>query len=447
MEIITLDSTISAVNFNNTSVTEVQFNGIKVWPLSPTPIGDFDVRLTLINATTEVHTYSDGVIPYNAFSGRTDIVKVEIGDGITTIGHNSFDHCESLSSVTFGSGVTTFTQSLFGSMAFSCCYSLTNIELPLNISVVPKYLLIECTSLTSVTIPSGVTTVDGGAFSSCWSLSSITCYAVNAPELPNPYTFADMPSEGILNVPQGSDYSSWIGTSATSGDKLGSGWTIEYIPVEYNIFGQVLMYDNNTSSLMASQSSWSTTEYPLSRYTPIGINIYPSNESQDGKARFISLVWGDMNNSSGTTSQNNYCWGENGTGITSSDETLMNGKSNTLIALSKSNHRAENTQAAFTAFYCASIFKTLGTNQGNWFIPSYKELEKLSANKSYIDNIMQEIVNADSSKYALMDTHFWTSTETSWNSLRTHTILGSSGSMSNNTRRASGPKTRLMLAL
>lgn len=238
---------INGITYNGNIVSELWVDGEKAWPLSPTPIGDFDVRLTLSGGTIEVHTYSDGIIPYNAFSGRTDIVNVEIGDGITTIGHNAFDHCESLSSVTFGSGITTFTQSLFGSMAFSCCYSLTSIELPMNISVVPKYILVECTSLTSVTIPSGVTTVDGGAFSSCRSLSSITCYAVNAPELPNPYTFADMPSEGILYVPYGSDYSSWIGTSATSGDKLGSGWTIRSKVPDNDV---VLKMSNNTYSSM-----------------------------------------------------------------------------------------------------------------------------------------------------------------------------------------------------
>ena len=84
-----------------------------------------------------------------------DLVSLEIGDCVTSIGERAFFVCSSLESIDIPDSVTTI-----GSDAFS-----------------------NCSGLTSVTIGSGVTSIDGGAFFYCPSLSSITVEATTPPTL------------------------------------------------------------------------------------------------------------------------------------------------------------------------------------------------------------------------------------------------------------------------
>ena len=74
---------------------------------------------------------------------------------------------------------------------------------------------------TSVTIPNSVTSIGSYAFSYCSSLTYVTCYATTAPALSS-NVFENLPRNGTLYVPNGSDYSSWLSS-------LPRGWTIEYI--------------------------------------------------------------------------------------------------------------------------------------------------------------------------------------------------------------------------
>ena len=54
----------------------------------------------------------------------TNLVSVEIGDCVTTIGDNAFQNCSSLTTVTIGSGITSI-----GTEAFYTCYNLTSITI------------------------------------------------------------------------------------------------------------------------------------------------------------------------------------------------------------------------------------------------------------------------------------------------------------------------------
>jgi hypothetical protein len=64
------------------------------------------------------------------------------------------------------------------------------------------------------------------AFNECSNLNEITCLATTAPKIQNS-TFSDIKTNGILKVPTGSNYSSWMSTNKTY---LGYyNWTIEYI--------------------------------------------------------------------------------------------------------------------------------------------------------------------------------------------------------------------------
>lgn len=151
-----------------------------------------------------------------AFNGCENLKSVIIPDGVTSIGDDAFLGCSGLTSVTIPDSVTTI-----GSYAFTDCSGLTSVVIPDSVTSIGEYAFLKCGKLTSVTIGSGVTTIGIWAFRSCSKLTSITCYATTAPTLYG-YSSVYLPKNGILKVPNGSDYSSWLSI-------LGSTWTIEYI--------------------------------------------------------------------------------------------------------------------------------------------------------------------------------------------------------------------------
>ena len=103
----------------------------------------------------------------------------------------------------------------------SNCTHLKTVVLGKNIRSIDDYAFDGCISLDSITIPNSVTSIGYCAFQGCSSLSSITCLATTAPTFAS-YVFRYVASSGVLRVPSGSDYSSWI-------NELPSGWVIEYI--------------------------------------------------------------------------------------------------------------------------------------------------------------------------------------------------------------------------
>jgi hypothetical protein len=62
-----------------------------------------------------------------------------------------------------------------------------------------------------VEIGSGLTSIHLQVFYGCGNLNKITCYSTKAPSIANS-TFTGVKPNGILYIPSGSDYSSWMGT-------------------------------------------------------------------------------------------------------------------------------------------------------------------------------------------------------------------------------------------
>ena len=113
--------------------------------------------------------YRGSTLPSSLGLEPSNIAKVIIPDGITTVGSHAFDGCNNLTSVIIPSTVTNF-----GSHVFYGCSKLQSIVLPDGITSISDGLLAGCTSLTSVNIPDGVTYIGGAAFDGCRSLSSLT---------------------------------------------------------------------------------------------------------------------------------------------------------------------------------------------------------------------------------------------------------------------------------
>ena len=140
----------------------------------------------------------DSFANYGSFSGSTKLTSIVLPDNIISIGVYAFKLCSQLSSVTLGNNLKSIDYGAFE----------------------------RCTNLTSINIPNSVITIDDHTFDGCSKLTSIICNATTAPTIKYT-TFLGVSSNGTLQVPQGSDYSTWMSASSYY---LGYyGWTLEYI--------------------------------------------------------------------------------------------------------------------------------------------------------------------------------------------------------------------------
>lgn len=179
--------------------------------------------------------------------------------------------------------------------------------------------------------------------------------------------------------------------------------------------GDILMWDVANQKLVSTiGGNWNTTMYPIASYEPIAINVYPSDQTSDGKSRYMALKWASNTSDTGSASWVGLMWGNKSAtvgDITSTDETALNGSENTDKALELADGTTANTQAAFAAFAAVNRFRTNGTNQGDWYVPSYAELSLYSANYADINAKIQAISNASSSIVNSVYNNQWSSTE------------------------------------
>ena len=112
--------------------------------------------------------YSSGADTRNQIYQNT-VRKVEIGDGVTSIGVQAFNNCRSLSSITIPDGVTSIEKN-----AFINCYSLSSTTIPDGVTSISTGAFSYCNSLSSITIPDSMTMINNYAFQYCYSLWSIT---------------------------------------------------------------------------------------------------------------------------------------------------------------------------------------------------------------------------------------------------------------------------------
>ncbi len=99
---------------------------------------------------------------------NSNIKKVEIQQGVTSIGNSAFRACTSLTGITIPNGVTSI-----GGCAFDGCSSLTSITIPDGVTRIGYEAFSGCSSLTSITIPDDVTSIESGAFRNCTGLVSV----------------------------------------------------------------------------------------------------------------------------------------------------------------------------------------------------------------------------------------------------------------------------------
>jgi len=102
------------------------------------------------------------------FSACTQLMHVELCDGLERIGFMAFFGCTSLASISIPS-----TVGVIAGFAFHGCTQLMNVELCDGLERIDDGTFCSCTSLRSISIPSSVTYIDKDAFKECPQLVAI----------------------------------------------------------------------------------------------------------------------------------------------------------------------------------------------------------------------------------------------------------------------------------
>ena len=181
-----------------------------------TSIGDFAfsncsglTSITIPKSVTSIGAY--------AFSNCDGLTSITIPKSVTSIGDSAFASCISLTSVTLSSSVTSIGNRVFsncssltsitipdsvtsiGTSAFYNCSRLTSITIPDSVTSIGNYAFSNCSRLTSITIPDSVTSIGNSAFSDCSSLTSITI-PDSVTSIGN-YAFSDCSSLTSITIP------------------------------------------------------------------------------------------------------------------------------------------------------------------------------------------------------------------------------------------------------
>ncbi len=132
--------------------------------------------VTSIGNSAFANTYSltsmtipDNVVTFgNEVFRNSGVSDVTLGNGISSIGSNTFNYCDNLTTVTLGNGITSI-----GEQAFMWCENLTSINIPATLTSLAKNAFAYCESLTSIELPSTLTSIAEQAFIGCASLPSV----------------------------------------------------------------------------------------------------------------------------------------------------------------------------------------------------------------------------------------------------------------------------------
>ena len=181
-----------------TSLTQITFNK-KLWSIGlaafeETPwesaqtdefviVGD-GVLLKYLGDATDVRV-PDGVkhLSY-AFAMNFEIVNVEMGPDVLTVGSAAFAYCSAIRRVNLGENVI-----FIGEGAFDGCENMTSVNIPSGVQVISAYAFNYCTSLTNVYLSESISLVEEYAFRNCIRLRNVT---IRNPEIKiMPYAFAD----------------------------------------------------------------------------------------------------------------------------------------------------------------------------------------------------------------------------------------------------------------
>jgi len=184
----------------------------------------------------------------SAFLNNTAITSVVLPDGITSIGENAFNGCESLTSLTFGKNSQL---SSIGPGAFNYCYSLESITIPESVTNIGSEAFNYCCGLRSVTFGenSQLTSIGDYAFLGCYSIESITIPAsvtsIGEWAFVECYRLVEVWNLSKLNITAGSEDNGYVGYYAK---RVETEPSESYVYTDEN--GYVIYYDGKVKALI-----------------------------------------------------------------------------------------------------------------------------------------------------------------------------------------------------
>lgn len=107
-----------------------------------------------------------------AFYGCTAVESLQIPNSVTKIGDFAFSHCTGLTFLSLSQNL-----SVIGRSAFESCESLTSVRLPNTLTTIGFHGFYRCASLTGISVPASVTSLGGAAFAYCASMVQAQVYA------------------------------------------------------------------------------------------------------------------------------------------------------------------------------------------------------------------------------------------------------------------------------
>ena len=146
-------------------------------------------------------------INHNAFEECSDLVTVELNDGLCFIGDYAFYKCTNLQNITIPDTVNSI-----GYAGFMHCSSLPSVHIPEGISVIQEHAFGACKSLTSIVLPDSVTKIEKYAFLGCENLVSVRM-GIN-PVYIDDYAFGECDKLENINFPKGVNIRQYVFSSS-----------------------------------------------------------------------------------------------------------------------------------------------------------------------------------------------------------------------------------------
>lgn len=180
-------------------------------------------------------------------------------------------------------------------------------------------------------------------------------------------------------------------------------------------FGSILMAEVATNKLFyILDSEYNLTDYPLEAYKPIAVCIYDKASNANDQAVFMAVQWANRT-TLGTPSSSGYNMhygfnnvdlsakvsGITDTGTNHVSSITINNAMKPFVTMDYSGSSIQDlTGDGQSAAFCSSWrFKTVGTSEGEWYLPSYYDLMKYQQNYSSINDIFTNIKNVAGSSY------------------------------------------------
>jgi hypothetical protein len=168
---------ITGVRVDNTSIYSIYLNDELIWERLFTYTllddGTYSVEEISILAMGDIvipSTYNGKAVTAigkRAFE-ESNINRVVIPYGVTSIGQYAFRECTFLYGITIPDSVT-----FIGGAAFYKCKRLSSFTFPNSLTSISGSVLSDCYDLTEVVIPRSVTTIGDAAFHNCTSLTKV----------------------------------------------------------------------------------------------------------------------------------------------------------------------------------------------------------------------------------------------------------------------------------